>query len=508
MRRALTQNPDIPDDVRGKHEIEKYMQPKQTRLFDHLPDVKQFQDGEFGLVEYDANNLALYFRVHNELRSILPLGTENNTIVFNASNVMSSSNNLINTGTRVYTPKVFHGGSKITVDGTVTVNVDDCNQLTCTLTKDTVISFTGGHASQILTCVFTEDAVGGWVVSFAGTNIKWFGKRDGIASDVFCIDFVHDGTNWVELKSFRGAMQIPVGDQTLDLSWDTYFESTPDQNATWIASGGRENRLTLISVNNAAGKTITFGTGFTDVSAITTTGYVTKLLYYDGATWREIETGGTYTVLDTNSIDMTLTGTEIKADLKVQNTATVNLSVDANGLKADSTVVGESTTVTDTNSIDMTLTGTAVKADLRTQNSSSVDLSVDANGLKADADLLGLEDLVDPDDDRILFWDDSDGKFDWLDVGTNLTITDKTINATGGDTLPAGTEDQTLRYDNTNALVATSILKTHTDGTEITVSHPMDNVTARGLFGILLELGEAEPAAPDIDGILLITFVP
>lgn len=506
MRRTLTKNPDIPDDVRRTHEIEKYMQPKQTRLFDHLPDVKQFQDGEFGLVE-DGEAISLYFRVHNQLKTIFPIGTDGQTIAYNSNNVLAPSSNLINNGTSVNSPTVFYGGSRTIVDGTVTISVDDIAQITCTLAEDTVITLTGGHASQILTCVFTEDAVGGWTVSFAGTNIKWFGKRDGIANDVFCIDFVYDGTQWVELKSFRGAVVIPVGNQTLDLSWDTYFESTPDQSATWVASGGRENRLTLISVNNAGGHTITFGTGFTDVSAITATGYVTKLLYYDGVTWREIETGGTYTVADTNSIDMTLTGLEIKADLKVQNTATVNLSIDSNGLKADSTVVGESTSVADTNSVDMTLTGTQVKADLRIQNSASVDLSVDANGLKADVDLMGLEDLVDPDDDRILFWDDSGSKLDWLDLGTNLSITDKTMNATGEE-LPALPEKQLYRGNVSSEPEASGVVLLQDNGLQITVSHPMDNVTARGLFGILLELGEAEPIAPAIDGILLITFVP
>lgn len=40
---------------------------------------------------------------------------------------------------------------------------------------------------------------------------------------------------------------------------------------------------------------------------------------------------------------------------------------------------------------------------------------------------LGLEDLTDPGADRILFWDDSETKTDWLTVGTGLAITDTTI---------------------------------------------------------------------------------
>lgn len=41
--------------------------------------------------------------------------------------------------------------------------------------------------------------------------------------------------------------------------------------------------------------------------------------------------------------------------------------------------------------------------------------------------------LVDPNDDRIMFWDDSAGSIAFLDIGTGLTITDTTISSTGFD---------------------------------------------------------------------------
>ena len=37
--------------------------------------------------------------------------------------------------------------------------------------------------------------------------------------------------------------------------------------------------------------------------------------------------------------------------------------------------------------------------------------------------LLGLPDLSDPDADKILFWDDSEGALGWLTANTDLTIT-------------------------------------------------------------------------------------
>lgn len=47
-----------------------------------------------------------------------------------------------------------------------------------------------------------------------------------------------------------------------------------------------------------------------------------------------------------------------------------------------------------------------------------------------DTDLTQISSLVDPNADRILFWDDSAGSWAHLTVGTGLSITGTTINAT------------------------------------------------------------------------------
>ncbi len=47
---------------------------------------------------------------------------------------------------------------------------------------------------------------------------------------------------------------------------------------------------------------------------------------------------------------------------------------------------------------------------------------------------LGLESLADPNDDQIIFWDDSAGATAFLDLGTNLAISGTTINATDTNT--------------------------------------------------------------------------
>ena len=45
---------------------------------------------------------------------------------------------------------------------------------------------------------------------------------------------------------------------------------------------------------------------------------------------------------------------------------------------------------------------------------------------------LGLESLSDPDDDRILFWDDSAGATGWLDAGTGISISGTTMSVNMG----------------------------------------------------------------------------
>jgi|TARA_Y100000361_G_C11159388_1_gene346200 hypothetical protein len=47
---------------------------------------------------------------------------------------------------------------------------------------------------------------------------------------------------------------------------------------------------------------------------------------------------------------------------------------------------------------------------------------------------LGLESLSDPDGDRIAFWDDSAGAFQWLAIGSNISISGTTISSTDTNT--------------------------------------------------------------------------
>lgn len=58
-----------------------------------------------------------------------------------------------------------------------------------------------------------------------------------------------------------------------------------------------------------------------------------------------------------------------------------------------------------------------------------------------DADLTNIAGLVDPNADRVLFWDDSAGAYAYLTMGTGLTITGTTLDASGSYTSENAMDD-------------------------------------------------------------------
>lgn len=71
--------------------------------------------------------------------------------------------------------------------------------------------------------------------------------------------------------------------------------------------------------------------------------------------------------------------------------------------------------------------------------------------------------LVDPAADRIIFWDDSAGVVTFLTVGTNLTITGTTLDASGGGTTINAT-DNVIPYRSNSTTFADSFLTRSANG--------------------------------------------
>lgn len=85
--------------------------------------------------------------------------------------------------------------------------------------------------------------------------------------------------------------------------------------------------------------------------------------------------------------------------------------------------------------------------------------------------------LSDPNADNILFWDDSAGQLTWLTLGTNLSISGTTLNASGGGGTiggsTGGTDNRILRADGTGGATL--------QNTGITIDDS-DNVTGAATY--------------------------
>lgn len=82
---------------------------------------------------------------------------------------------------------------------------------------------------------------------------------------------------------------------------------------------------------------------------------------------------------------------------------------------------------------------------------------------------LGIQNLTDPNADRILFWDDSAGAVDWLTAGSGLSISGTTISTTGGSglILQVLATDYTTNANLTTVIPYDDTTPTSTEGTQI-----------------------------------------
>jgi len=145
--------------------------------------------------------------------------------------------------------------------------------------------------------------------------------------------------------------------------------------------------------------------------------------------------GTTINATDTNTVTDAFKTIQVSGqdDVVADNTtdvltlvagANVSISTDAAG---DSITINSSdtnTTYSAGNGISLSSTTFSVGAGTGlTQNTGGLALSH-----------LGLESLADPNADRVAFWDDSAGAFQWLTMGSNLAISGTTLNATNTNT--------------------------------------------------------------------------
>ena len=116
-------------------------------------------------------------------------------------------------------------------------------------------------------------------------------------------------------------------------------------------------------------------------------------------------------------------------------------------------------------------------------------------------DHLGFEDLEDPNADRIAFWDDSASKFEWLTVGSGMSISGTTITATGttntaGTGLTLSGSEFSVKYASGSNLIDGAASGTAATADLVLFYDNDDNVVKKDSLANILDL-----AAGDITGV-------
>src|SRR5210317_1268931 len=163
----------------------------------------------------------------------------------------------------------------------------------------------------------------------------------------------------------------------------------------WNEIGGTQSDINISGFNNDSGFTTNIGdiTGVTAGTNLTgggTSGTVTINMATGGAG------AGTY--------GSTANGTKIDT-----------ITIDAYG-RVTSVATGATGTSSTSGTVTSVATGTGLTGGTIT-STGTISLSH-----------LGFQNLTDPNDDRIAFWDDSAGAFAWLDIGNGLSISGTTIS--------------------------------------------------------------------------------
>ena len=240
-------------------------------------------------------------------------------------------------------------------------------------------------------------------------------------SKVWMIENATSGSQIITIKQGSGAtVNVPNGSKVMVVTdgagaGAAVFNANPTEvggTVTSVSGTGTVNGLTLTGTVTTSGNLTLGGT----LANVDLTSQVTGTL--------PIANGGTGST-STTYVDLT---TNVTGTLPVANGGTGVTSSTGTG----SVVLSSSPTLTTPN------LGTPSAATLT--NATGLPLSTGVTGQLPLANGGTAASLSDPNDDRILFWDDSAGAVTWLDIGSGLALTDTTLSTTdaGGTVTSVG----------------------------------------------------------------------
>jgi trimeric autotransporter adhesin len=277
-----------------------------------------------------------------------------------------------------------------------------------------------------------------------------FSMPDGTADDTrsFYLKF----TSAVDLTATR---EITLGPNTVSKTWIIENATTggqiitikqgsgatvnvPNGSKVMIVTDGAGAGAAVFNANpTEVGGTVTSVGGTGTVNGLTLTGTVT--------TSGNLTLGGTLANVDLTS---QVTGTLPIANGGTGSTSTtyVDLTTNVTGTLPVANGGTGVTSSTGTGSVVLSSSPTLTTPNLGTPSAATL---TNATGLPLSTGVTGQlplanggtgASLVDPDADRILFWDDSTGAVTWLGIGSGLALTDTTLSTTdaGGTVTSVG----------------------------------------------------------------------
>lgn len=368
--------------------------------------------------------------------------------------------------------------SNISAASTRTVNIPDANS--------TTVQSSTAPSNQFASSISAQGVV--------GYSQPSFNNLSGSATDAQIPDNISH-TAIPNLTS-NGFVKTSGGNGTLSIDTNTYL--TTNQTITLsgdVTGSGTTSITTTITDNSVDGTDIALGS---DAQG--------DIMFYNGTDWARLAAGTSGNILQTNgaganptwvtpgagSGDMILSAVQTVTGAKTFDPAKLIV-----GSVASDPAVVISGFYRDTDDgklywgVDSApdFWGEVFVSGLSAINLASANVT---GVLGTTNGGLGVV-LSDPNADRILFWDDSAGQYQFLTLGTNLSITGTTINASGGggsgDVVgPASaTDNAVVRFDSTTGKLV--------QDSAVTIADTTGNISSPGN----LSLGVGSSVAGNIE---------
>ena len=125
--------------------------------------------------------------------------------------------------------------------------------------------------------------------------------------------------------------------------------------------------------------------------------------------WKKLITSGSDAALNSLTVDGTVTANVLEAETLVSHAGDANTGLQ---FSSDTVIIeGNNSNIATFNTSNISFNA-SYPIDTGVWQATDIGLAHGGTGAS----------LSDPNDDRILFWDDSAGQVTWLDIGSNLTI--------------------------------------------------------------------------------------